>query len=241
MLKSINWRDTSKVTSLFTREIGRLDVIAKSSRILKSSFHGVLESLNHIECMISVIPTRSLQIISNAAIIDAFSNTRRDLDRTSYAFGMIELIQFFFHEGESDPIFFDFLITLLHQLNKTKNVEIIFCYFLIKLCSYLGFKPEFQNCFHCGTLIKNSDINFSLSEGGPICGSCIYNYSNIIVIQKSDSQLLHKLQNTNHKKISQLIADNNVIHSRIVQFLLDYLRFHTNENLNLSAFSFFKK
>ena len=240
VLKSINWRETSKVTSLFTREIGRVDVIAKSSRILKSSFHGVLESLNHIECLISVIPSRSLQIISNATIIETFVNTRRDLDRITYAFGMIELIQFFFHEGESDPIFFDFLTTLLHQLNQAKNTQIIFWYFLIKLCSYLGFKPEFQNCFQCGKLINNSKVNFSISEGRPVCSTCINNYSNIIVIPKLDSQFLHKLQNTNHKKISQVVM-KNIVQINIVQFLLDYLRFHTNENLNISAFTFFKK
>ena len=96
VLKSMNWRDTSEVISLFTREAGRIDVIAKGSRTSKSQFRGILETLNRIETFIYISPTRSLQKLGQSSILNTYPKIRQDLECLSYAMGMLELVYFFF-------------------------------------------------------------------------------------------------------------------------------------------------
>jgi DNA repair protein RecO len=173
-------------------------------------------------------------------ILETYPKIRQDLECLSYAMGMLELVYFFFKEGESDSVFFDFLIDLFRQLDESQNYLIVFWFFLLKLCSYLGFKPDFERCFKCGKLITTNTVCFLVSEGSPACKSCNTNNTDIFVISKEEADFLQMLQSSNFRKISKIQKTQN-IRSNIVQFLLNFLRYHTDEKLNLSSITFFKQ
>ena len=109
--------------------------------------------MNMIEALIYFSEQRELQILGSTTLENSFYGIRIDLDRTSCALGILELIFIFLKPGHVDQIFYDFLISIFCQLARTNHPIVLLWYFLLKLSSYLGFKPEFNKCRKCGAEI----------------------------------------------------------------------------------------
>lgn len=239
VLKSINWRDTSKIVTLFTREEGKVSVIAKGARRSKSKYQGILESINLLEVIIYMSATRKLQILGQATLEDTHQKIRADYEKTGYTFALLELTDIFFKEGSVDTVFFDFLEALLSEIGKINDPRIVFWYFLLKLSSYLGFRPEFNICTTCNRSIASEEVGFSIREGAIICNNCGSSADSGWKLSVSARKSLSDLQKLNHKRLSSvsISLDNRFA---FTDFLLTYLRFHSDEKLELSSLKLFK-
>jgi len=216
-----------------------MSVIAKGARQSKSKYQGILESINLIEVVVFVSATRKLQILGEISLEDSFRTIRVNFDKTGYAFALLELIDIFFKEGSADTVFFDFLKALLSEIEKMTNPRIVFWYFLIKLSSYLGFKPEFNACSTCNKSLVSEEVVFSIQECAVICRNCGLSPESGWKLSIKARKSLSDLQNLPHKKLSsvEISLDDNFA---FTDFLLTYLRFHSDEKLNLSSLKLFK-
>jgi DNA repair protein RecO (recombination protein O) len=234
VLKSINWRDSSKIVTLFTREEGKISVIAKGARRLKSRYQGILESINLLEVVLYMSATRKIQILGQATLEDSYKDIRGDYEKTGYTFALLELTDIFFKEGSVDGIYFDFLMTLLSEIGRISDPKIVFWYFLIKLGSYLGFRPVFDECATCNKTITSEENVFSMREGAIICRNCGFAPDMGWTLSNSARKSLSGLQKINHKRLSSatITIDERFAYT---DFLLTYLRFHSDEKLVLSS------
>ncbi|MFC2088796.1 DNA repair protein RecO, partial [Calditrichota bacterium] len=171
VIKSMNWRDTSKIVSLYTREAGRIDVIAKGVRRKNHPHGSFLESLNHLETVIYISEKRELQNLGNTSQLNSFYKIRQDLNKTSFGLAILEIVNLFFSPGETDVVFFDFLISQINALNESSHPQVVFWFFILKISSYLGFKPRFENCQICKKL-KDEDYYFQVSSGAAYYKEC---------------------------------------------------------------------
>jgi DNA repair protein RecO (recombination protein O) len=239
VLKSINWKDTSKIITLFTREIGKINVIAKGARRTNSSYRGILESINLIEAVIYISANRQLQILGQTTLEDSFRIIRTDYHKTGYVFAILEITDKILHQGEGDSIFFDFLVTLMKDIQKISNPMITFWYFLLKISSYLGFRPEFKSCSICSGEIDTGTVIFSVRDGAVVCDNCCSVTGNEWKFSSSVRSFLYQLQKANHKTLSVKSFDVDDKFP-FTDFLLNYLRFHSEEKLEISALKMFK-
>lgn len=233
VIKSINWSDTSKIVSLYSREKGRVDVIAKGVKRKNHPQSANFEALNHLETIIYFSDNRELQNIGETSLINSFHQIRLDLEKTAIGLAMLELIDIFFQESDTDVIFFDFLLTQFGTLEKSTNHLVVFWYFILKLSSYLGFKPHFEKCNSCGN-VKSEDYFFQKTSGSVFCKDCIGDTALFIKLHKNYHVLLNRLQNTNHKKISEFEMSPQFNFTQF-NFLLDYLRLHTEHKVELNS------
>jgi DNA repair protein RecO (recombination protein O) len=239
VLKSIDWSDTSKIVTLFTREEGKMSVIAKGARQSKSKYQGILESINLLEVVIYISENRKLQILGQISLENTFQKIRADYDKTGYAFTLLELTDIFFKEGSIDTIYFDFITALLSEIGIITDPRIVFWYFLIKLSSYLGFKPEFNYCSICNRSVESEEVVFSIQEGAVICKNCGSSSDFVWKLSVSARKSLSDLQKLQHKVISSrpISLDKRF---PFTEFLLTYLRFHSDEKLDLLSLKLFK-
>jgi DNA repair protein RecO (recombination protein O) len=234
VLKSINWKDSSKITTLFTRELGKMDVIAKGAKKAGSRYRGLLESLNSLEVLIYFSANRELQTLGDVSLENSFTRLRGDLTKTGYALSILELVDAFFAYNNPDITFFDFSKQILYTLEESDNEQMIFWYYLLKLASYLGFKPDFTICRKCGRRVLGDKVIFSLSEGSVLCPDCIPPGDNQSAMAKTEAEVLAGLQQMKHTKISSF---KTVLSrpSNFTDFLVRYLEFHTGQKLALSS------
>ncbi len=233
VIKSINWKDTSKIVSLYTREKGRVNVIAKGVRRKNHPQTANFEALNHIESIIYFLDKRELQNIGETTLINSFHKIRTDLEKTAVGFAILELIDTFFQQNETDAIFFDFLLIQFKTLEKSTNFQIVFWYFILKLLSYLGFKPQFEKCNSCGE-IKNENYYFQKSSGSVFCKGCLGETQLFTKLKSDVYQFLNRLQKANHKKVVEIDIPTHFNYSKF-NFLLDYMRFHTEQKVELNS------
>jgi DNA repair protein RecO (recombination protein O) len=240
VIKSIKWGDTSKIVTLYTREYGCVKVIAKGSRRIKSVYTGSLEALNSLEALIYFSPNRELQTLGQISLENSFQQLRVDLEKMAYALSILELIHIFIHYGEKNQIFFDFVYHILNDIQKTKSPKLILWYFMLKLASYLGFKPEFKICKTCNRNINQRFILFKNDDGSVLCNRCAFPEKHNNFLSRKVVDFLHRLQNTHYKKVLDITYPEDD-QFKYTEFIISYLQFHTNQSIKLDALQYFCK
>ncbi|TFH02546.1 MAG: DNA repair protein RecO [Calditrichales bacterium] len=239
VIKSLDWKDTSRIVTLFTREKGKISVIAKGARRAKSQFQGILESINLIEASIYISENRQIQVLGQVSLEESYQKIKKDYTKTAYIFAILELTDIFFQKGAADPVFFDFLTVIIQQMENVSDPRIVFWYFLLKIASYLGFRPEFDLCKNCSQQKSGENVIFSVRDGAVICNACgIRNYEGWTLSSESRS-FLELLQKTNHKKLDALTF-NLVENFSYTDFLISYLKHHSEEDLKMTALKMLK-
>jgi DNA repair protein RecO (recombination protein O) len=239
VIKSIEWSDSSKIVTLYTKEIGLIKVIARGAKKTKSQYIGKLESLNLIEVIIYYSPKRELQPIGSLTLECSFQKIRSDLNKTAIAFSIMQLISTIFELESGDEIFFVFLKELMFKLQKTRNPIIILWFFILKLISFLGFKPEFQKCTDCGKIVNENMIKFSKKDGAVVCNTCITEHKDYDIFPNQMIKYLTALQRCHYKKIEDIELPRNTDYP-YTQYLLSYLEYHTNQKIDLKAMKYFR-
>jgi len=239
VIKAIKWKDTSKIVTLYTREAGKVGVIAKGARKFKNPYAGVLESINLVEIVLYMSSKRQLQVLGTATLEKSYQKIKIDFNKTSYVYGILELISILIPTGSVDVVFFDFVQTLLEEMGEIEDPRIIFWFFLIKISSYLGFRPEFNICSVCSGELNKQDSSFSFHKGGLLCNSCCNESSIGWKLNSKTRKFMNELQKMNYRTISakSLIIDERFSYT---EFLLSYLRYHLDEKLELNSLKILK-
>ncbi len=236
VLHSIRWKESSKILTLFIRSKGVDKVIARSAYKPNHPFGGRLEALNLLEVVINQKQSRSLQILQEAEVLDGFPVLRKDLTRQPYALAILELIKQTLGEQHSDQIFFDFTVHIIKNLATADHPEILFIYYLLKLSSFLGFKPALHNCWECGKTDLQGTSYFSVEKGAIFCSGCGEGLELLSALHKDQLYFLQRLQTFPHKKIVDfpipLPAGINYI-----ALLTRFLGFHLEQPIHINALS----
>jgi len=145
VLRTIDYSETSRIVTLFTRDLGKTGVMAKGARAARSRFGSTLEPMTRISTVIHVRPGRDLQILSETSHVDHHPNLRADLSRVEAGIRMVELVGALMPDREPNPPVFALLAGCLTALDqapgRTGNV---WPFFQLRLATLLGFGPSFK-------------------------------------------------------------------------------------------------
>lgn len=151
VLRSVDYQDTSKILSLYTKEFGKLSAIAKGCRSAHSKYASAFELGSHISLVLYKKPTREVQNISDASLKTAFLHISTSLERIAVMMEMLELVRLTTEEEDAQPKIFNLLLESLRATDSLrKNVRNVFFYFQAHLISLLGFQPRFGTCVISG-------------------------------------------------------------------------------------------
>lgn len=141
VLKNINFKDSDKIYTLFTRDRGKISAIAKGVRKINSRRGGNLDSLNYINVHIN--PHKSGQnYITEVSVIDSFKNVKQNYELVKDSMYITELINRFTWEDENTHKIFDLLVKTLTLMNTNYDKdEVLTNKFEIKLLKFLGYQP----------------------------------------------------------------------------------------------------
>ncbi len=172
ILNSIRWQESSKIVSLYSRESGKIKVIARGALRNKSPFSGKVEALNLVDVIVSTKSSRSLQILTEVDLVESFNQLHLQIDRFPYALAILEIINQVFDDEHPNDVFFDFTVNMINSIASAEKPEIVFYYFLLKLSSFLGFKPNFDQCKSCASKNFSGNVYFSIEQGAAYCADC---------------------------------------------------------------------
>lgn len=173
VLKGWKLGETSKILSLYTRDFGKVKVVAKGARGPKSKFKGCLEPLTHIRIVYYNKQTRDLQLLSQTDLIDPHFSIIGDMQRTSLALAAAELVYKAVAGEEPFPQIFDLLITILRAIDSGEGfIEGYLWFFESRFIELMGYRPTWERCLECGLSLGAEGGFFQPQNGGLLCSRC---------------------------------------------------------------------
>ncbi|MBM4168358.1 MAG: DNA repair protein RecO [Ignavibacteria bacterium] len=177
VLKSMRYRDSSRIVTFYSDRFGKISGIAKGARSAWNKFGASLEPLTYVALVLYKKEGRELHLISQCDTLRHHKNIQSDLERLPSGLAMVELLNQVTHEEEQNPALFDLLRGSLHALEvSSRGANSVFLAFALRLAGLFGYRPEFRKCLRCGGLLSSESgthrILFSAPKGGFYCRSC---------------------------------------------------------------------
>lgn len=135
-----NFGEADRILVIFSKNFGRLSLLAKGIRKPKSRKRGHLEVFSLVN--FQATKGHSLDYLTEVEMIDDFKEIRTSLNKVSLAYYFAEIVGRITHDGEINVDLFNLILGYLNKLKKTKKLKDLRMNFIYSLLTTLGFWPE---------------------------------------------------------------------------------------------------
>lgn len=171
VLRHSDWAEADRLLTVYTREAGKLRVVAKGARKIRSRKAGHLEPFTQVQMQLA--RSRDLPIVTQVETVDAYLPLRDNLLLTGYAAYLIELLDRITYDEEGPhPPMFHLLADSLSRLSEGLDPWLVVRYYEMRLLDFSGFRPQLFHCANCSDEIQPVKQFFSFQTGGVICPRC---------------------------------------------------------------------
>jgi DNA repair protein RecO (recombination protein O) len=179
VLKAYNWSESSRTIVFFTRDFGRLALIDKGGRSLKSR-RGRMLAFTKLEVTFYQSQRETSGYVSDILVERPFEFAREGtLGRLGYGSAACELLLLLLADEEPQPELFDYTVHYLNWLDKAEKryLPALFVAFFLRLLSTLGYHPSLTHCSVSGQSIADEaeargEVAFSPEQGGVVSAAC---------------------------------------------------------------------
>lgn len=140
VLNRLNYGEADRILTIITPDHGKVRAIAKGVRKEKSKLAGGIElfSISNV----SYIPgKREIGTLISTRLQTNYGNIVKDLPRTQLGYQVLKTLDKV-TEDECGPEFFDLLAETMQALNDRIDLNLIECWFNMRLLNLLGHEPN---------------------------------------------------------------------------------------------------
>ncbi len=188
ILKKQATNEHDQLVTCYTEEFGKLTAIAKS--VLKP--HSIqamhLDLVNLVD--FELLNGRAMPIITGAQAEEIYPALKNDLPAIAAAYFFSEAVDCLFFEQQKDEETWNFLTSLLKELNlsasRGKNIDGILKAWQVEFLNILGYYPNLNECSFCTSPIDGRVAVYSVSTKGAVCQDCFLGGCGGIVIRNGE-------------------------------------------------------
>jgi DNA repair protein RecO (recombination protein O) len=180
VLRTTDWSDTSRIATLWTREFGKVRVLAKGGRRLRSNFESALDLLTLCSIVLLRKSSGGLDLLTEAQVVRRFTRLPGALTTLYGAYYVAELLGDWTEEYDPHPCLFDEALAALDDLNALAGPEtaapggvgLRLARYELVLLRELGYSPLLDVCAGCHAPARAAGLGFSAAAGGVVCPAC---------------------------------------------------------------------
>jgi DNA repair protein RecO (recombination protein O) len=233
VLKHANWGETDRLITLFTRELGRVQAVAKGIRKPRSRKAGHLEPFTRTSMLLA--RGRDLFILTQAEAIETYVFLKEDLVKLGYASYIIELLSSFTYEEGENLRLYRLVVDTLSRLDRGDDSTLAVHNYEIRLLDLVGYRPQLFNCAKCQTSIKAEDQYFSALQGGVLCPKCGRRSPDARPVSTEALRYLRHFQRSSYKD-AQRAKISSSVNAEMDKLLLHYMTHLLEKKLNTPSF-----
>ena len=196
------------LVTLFTRDQGKVRAVGKGARRVNSKLMGHLEPLTVLR--MSMAHGRSMDIISQAEVINAFSILKQDLTGIAKGLYLAEMMDGFSAETSPSPDLFQLMIDTLRVIEADAQSDMVLRYFEYHLLKVSGLMPELYHCVECREELEPDAHRFSPNLGGTLCLECSPEDAHLRPLSLRALKVLRLLDRSQLAEACRLSIDNNL-------------------------------
>lgn len=240
IVKSMKYRDTSKIVTMYSKEFGKLKCVAKGARTAKNKFGASLDPLTCSHAVFYKKEHRDLHLLSQCDLVQPFNHLREDFDKMSVGFSIIGMLDQIVRDEERNEPLYHLLLEILSVLNGSeKNYSHFLQAFRLRFSMLYGFAPNFETCIKCGKSVEAEDgekeFVFQIERGAVFCANCATPHGTSAqhsasqdkntVISVQGLQILRRLAAAPISSLSNLMYAE-YIGNEVDETIRSYVRYH---------------
>ncbi|MEG8947449.1 DNA repair protein RecO [Rosettibacter firmus] len=231
VLRKLDYGDTSKIAQFYTEDFGKISAIIKGGRTPKSKIGLIVDTFNLLQIIIYRKETRDVQIISDAELLQYYSNIKEDFERLKYASAVIELLLNLTIENDHNQRLFNGTERILELLNTPdKNPKFYFAKYFLFFIKEIGYEFPVNRCSLCKKELINGMQVYYNYDNGILCSEC----SKDRLIHFEFTKELFKLLKCLNTKINNIQYTEDDL-NKIIQLLEKFIKYHIQEFKGLKS------
>ena len=139
ILSRKNYGESDRILIVLSKNFGKLSLLAKGIRKIKSKKRGHLEIFSKIK--FSAAKGHGLDIMTEAETINDFSGVRINLNKVSLAYYFCEVVNKITHEDGRSSTVYGLLSTALEELEQETELKKLRMKFIYDLLIEMGYWP----------------------------------------------------------------------------------------------------
>jgi DNA repair protein RecO (recombination protein O) len=170
VLNRLDFGEADRILTLYSRQRGKLRVIAKGARRPLSRLGPHLEFFCRSNLMLA--RGRELDVVTGAETLDAHLEISGELEAYGHASHMAEILSRLTEDRQENVQVFDLLASSLRLLADGVEPFHVTRHYDMALLALLGFRPELYRCVECGETLAQAPHQFAATLGGFLCERC---------------------------------------------------------------------
>ena len=173
ILKKYPVNEADELLTIYTREAGKIRVMARSTHKILSKLAGSLQSLNEIEFETAHRSSGGggLSVLISVRPRAINNYLRENLKKFAYALVGVETLYRLSPDGQTNSRAYESLVSFLERLGKTSEENLQVRMFQLELLEISGFRLETDQCWGCSNRFVGHAL-FIVEKGGIFCGRC---------------------------------------------------------------------
>jgi DNA repair protein RecO (recombination protein O) len=170
VLRTYKSGESDRIAVLWTKEHGKVRVLAKGIRKTTSKLGGTLEPLAYVH--IDVVKSRGdLYIARQVQHRERLTVLRSSYARINAGYAVVEVVDAIPSDDVADEGIFDLLRRVLLTLdNESFDPSLVPASFYFRLLAHDGSEPVVDSCVNCGR--EGPLVSFDAAVGGTLCAQC---------------------------------------------------------------------
>ena len=226
----MNYGESDKIVTFFTKEFGKVKGIAKGARRSRRRFQNALDLFSHLRLIFFDREGMGLVRAEGCDILSPFRHIREDLRKILYGNYFLELLNEMTAEREAHQEAFDLLLIFLSALDEAKPEEEHLRMFEIRILSLFGYRPNMKKCYLCQRswedLKEVPSVFFSFERGTLVCESCSRPLNQLIPLSLGTARLIERISQLELTKIRrfrftpQALSESKAVLPRFIGYQL---------------------
>jgi DNA repair protein RecO (recombination protein O) len=200
VIRSLDYGEGHKIISVYTREAGKLSVMARGAKKLKSRHGAVTQLFTYGQFVI--YKGSSMGTLNAAEIIDSHHKLREDLMKSAYAAYIAEMTEKMTGDNEPNAMLFEQLLAALKGIEEGKTPAIIAHIMEMKMLGLSGYLPELDQCISCGA--DDGEMALSIAGGGLLCRACRHRDQQALFPGPGTLKLLRLFRHVDLRRLGQV-------------------------------------
>ncbi len=235
ILKKNIFSEGNEIITIFTRDLGKIRVVARSIKSPKSKLSFGLQSLFYTD--VDFLTGSKLPIITGVKPISVFKNIYGDSEKINLALYGAEILLKSTADEQPNPALFDLFLSFLEHLNvEGASNHLCGSFFALRALAANGYALSFESCAVCGKALASDSaeeqINFSNRRNGFVCLSCLEKVSDSTTVEPGLYQVLRRNQGSSFDQVDRENIDASQLH-RLVRPFLEHI---LERNLNSAGY-----
>ncbi len=239
VLKETKTKESDKIITVLTDELGVISIYAKGAMRLKNKFHSATSIFVYSEFLVYSSSKSKLYKLNEANIINVFYKLGEDIEKLSLAYYFSEITTEVIVPNEQSKDILRLFLNILHYLTTDKWSKILCkAAFEMRILCDVGYRPNLIGCIRCQESEKELYL-FNINQGQIVCKDCYNNvmdYENLIcdkavlialryfAYADLDKMFSFNLENKSLENLSKLAERYTLFHTKHNYKTLDFLK-----------------